>query len=505
MRTPDVPPQLRVARANWLSKCVQILANPVYCVSVYLVYLLLRQIAVVSEYLVVVQYFLVIWAYALIAYALLRKRAFFQVAWLKILVLLLPAAVITLAVNIHVNPVMQIKSGILLAISVLIFYPAGAQIARSPRPPRELAKAILPAQIITAGQALVTLLMLLTGYSFMGEINGVHQHLGVQSFTYGDKPVFLVFGMNVDSNHAALFGLFALLVTTWAYVYRKKIFNSERACKIYTVFYWIDFVLQFFAIPLYNSRGSRVALTVVLIIAGIWLVTFYYRRSEYLRRRAKAGVAIVGIAAVGVAVVGSEFAMDAVMDSGLKYYSAVFSDAQHQNNAKLDEDVTALQFDKGDATKSARVYIWGETLALWQNHKAVGVGPYNTAFYAKADGLQTERAYLERGVYVHNSYLDVLISYGALGFALYVVFFIGYAVTLGKRFRAWHTDWADIILLSAALLVMCGVMFLTDSFLGLDYMFGLLLVLMGFLVSKPAADEVYLPVLRLRPATVISV
>lgn len=55
-----------------------VLLNPVYCVSSYLVYLLLRQIAVLGDFLGPLQYPLVLWAYVLIGYYLLKDRTFFK-------------------------------------------------------------------------------------------------------------------------------------------------------------------------------------------------------------------------------------------------------------------------------------------------------------------------------------------------------------------------------------------------------------------------------------------
>ena len=482
--------------------------NPVYCVSAYLVYLLLRQIAIVADYLGPLQYPLLAWAYLIIGYSLLRKREFFSAPWQKVLVLLLPAAAITLAVNFAVNPVTQVKSAILLAVSLLLVYPTGAHVARSANPHRELAKVLLPAQIVTGLQAFTSVVMIGVGYTFLDKFLGVTRHLGVQSLTYGGNRVFIVFGMNVDSNHAALFGIVSIFVTTWAYVYREKIFTSVRGKKVFKLLYWINLALLVLAIPAANSRGAKVALFTALAIVAIWLFVFYYRRSEYLQKQAKVVLFVWVLLFGGVGYLAVNSAIEAIVEGEIGYYSAIFKithniDSDDNADWKMLDDINMLSIEKGDAAHSARVYIWAETLQLWQDHAIVGIGPYNTDEYAKTEHLPTEQHRLERGYHVHNSYLDVLISYGVLGFGIYVVFFIGCLVSYVKVSKARHADWADFLLGAAWLTIMAGVMLLTDSFLGFEYMFGVLLVIMSFLIARPASSPMRLPVIKLREVKLV--
>ena len=163
-----------------------------------------------------------------------------------------------------------------------------------------------------------------------------------------------------------------------------------------------------------------------------------------------------------------------------------------------------LSVDKGDSTKSARIYIWKETFDLWKGHPAVGIGPYNTDEYAKAEHLPGEQKMLERGYHVHNSYLDVLISYGALGFGIYVVFFLGCLVSYIKALKLRYPDWSDFFLGMAWLTIMSGVMFLTDSFLGLDYLFGVLLIIMSYLIARPNSEPMRIPIITLRETKLVS-
>lgn len=501
--TPTAPKQAR--------KLFSVLLNPVYCVSVYLVYLVLRQVVILGEFLGSIQYLLLFWAYALILYYLLKDRSYFKTPWIKVLGLLLPAAVVTLALNYAVNPVTQIKSGILLAVSVLLVYPLGAYIARSSKPHRELAKVLLPAQIITGLQALTSVAMIALGFTFLGELAGAMRRLGVQSLTYGSgNRVFIVFGMNVDSNHAALAGIVSIFVTTWALIYQEKIFLTARGKIRYRILYWINLVLVVIATVGCNSRGARLSLLITLAVAGLCLFVFYYRRSEYLQKKAKALLVVWVILIGGFGYTTVNANIDALVEGEISYYTQVFElihpagSKKTSSDWKMADDVSMLRVNKGDSTKSARIYIWEETLELWKGHPVVGIGPYNTDEYAKAEKLPAEQKLLERGYHVHNSYLDVLISYGALGFGIYLVFFLGCLVSYGKAIKLRHPDWSDFFLGAAWLTIMSGVMFLTDSFLGLDYMFGILLIIMGYLIARPDSEPMRIPVITLRETKLVS-
>lgn len=492
-------------------KLFSFLLNPVYCVSVYLVYLLLRQVVILGEFLGSIQYLLLLWAYTLILYYLLKDRSYFKAPWIKVLVLLLPAAVVTLALNYAVNPVTQIKSGILLAVSVLLVYPLGAHVARCSKPHRELAKVLLPAQIVTGLQALTSVAMIAVGFTFLDELAGSMRHLGVQSVTYGSgNRVFIVFGMNVDSNHAALAGILSILITTWAFIYREKIFCTTRGQKRYQIMYWINLVLVVIATAGCNSRGARLSLLITLAVAGLCLFLFYYRRSEYLQKKAKALLVVWVILIGGLGYTTVNATIDALVEGEISYYSQVFElihpagSKKTSSDWKMADDVTMLRVNKGESTKSARIYIWEETLELWKGHPVVGIGPYNTDEYAKAEHIASEQKMLERGYHVHNSYLDVLISYGALGFGIYLVFFLGCLVSYIKALKLRHPDWSDFFLGMAWLTIMSGVMFLTDSFLGLDYMFGILLIIMSYLIARPDSEPMRIPVITLREAKLVS-
>lgn len=488
-----------------------VLLNPVYCVSAYLVYLLLRQVAVLGDFLGPMQYSLLLWAYVLIIFYLYKDRSFFNAPWMKILVLLLPAVLITLAVNYAVNPVTQVKSAVLLAVSVLLVYPLGRYIAYSRNPHRELAKLLLPAQIITGLQALTAVVMIATGFTFLDKLAGSIRYLGVQSFTYeSGNRAFIVFGMNLDSNHAAIYGIVSVFITTWALIYRDKIFFTAKAQKKYQILYWINLVLLVIATAGCNSRGARLSLFVTLAVIGLCLFGYYYRRSEYLQKKSKALLIVWVILIGGMGYTTVNAILDTLVEGEIAYFSQVFKlnhpagSKEDSSYLKVSDDLSMLSVDKGDSTKSARIYIWKETFDLWKGHPAVGIGPYNTDEYAKAEHLPGEQKMLERGYHVHNSYLDVLISYGALGFGIYVVFFLGCLVSYIKALKLRYPDWSDFFLGMAWLTIMSGVMFLTDSFLGLDYLFGVLLIIMSYLIARPNSEPMRIPIITLREAKLVS-
>ncbi|MDO5746530.1 MAG: O-antigen ligase family protein [Actinomycetaceae bacterium] len=481
-----------------LSRIRNIVLNPVYCVSAYFVFFLINQMQIVNLYLGPTQSFLVLWAGINIVYFLVKDRSFFRVPAFVLLLPLLVAAGITFLVNRDVAPVTQIKSAVLFSIALLLVYPLGARIARSENRHRELAIAVLPALIVTFIQAVLSFGTLIVLYSFRGRYAGKVMMLGLQQFIYGGgSHATILFGFNVDSNHAALFSLVSLILTVWAYYYRRQIFGAswvEKHAKLIQRLFWLNAVLQSCFFILAFSRGAMLTLMVTTVIftplyVMLWEKTKGVGKNSF-KKRLRHSVVVLLICFV--AITGIQTLVRDVTNEYVDIVQRITWIPKHKTEDVPDEE---LSFSKGDATRSARTIIWEETLLLWQEYPVFGVGPYNSQHYAKEANITSEANYLQRGAVPHNSYLDVLVYYGAVGFVLYIVFFLRYMTCLWKRFAKTGFDFEDLSLSSMVIVIMLGVFFLTDSFVGFDYLFGTLLIGLGYLVAKSSVEHGKLPMI----------
>lgn len=469
-------------------KILDFILNPVICLSVYLVFLLIAQIQVVNWYLGKTQYLLLIWVFVILVYKLIRQREFFRVPGWYFLIALYVSAIISVSLNYETDLTGQLKSIIFLAVSLFFVYPTGYSIFRSKNYATKLTIALLPSQIIIFLQNLAAIATLLAAFSYNGPLQGRHAFLGIQYIKYNSGAnAMILFGFNVDSNHAALFSIVGILLTTWIYLKEDSIFKTPKGRLAFKIYYWVNLFVSALAHALYNSRGSRLDIALTMIIVLPLLVYKLTRRDKRTWKRLVVRTLVVLLLAFAVNTQVKVAAED------WSVYHINFMQSLHAthvyNQEPSDTSLNDIAFSKGDALKSARLFIWEETIELWKNQPIFGFGPYNTKFGAIEYNIFGENQYLRHGAAVHNSYLDVLVSYGLVGFLLYSAFFVNLIVVAVRRVKDKGFDISDLVMLAIWLFVMGGVTFLTDSFLGMEYLFTIILVSACGLAGKRYVDS----------------
>lgn len=457
-----------------------LIANPIYCISVYFAFLLLNQVQLLNRHLGGIQTGLVAWAGLVIVYQVFTDRQWLRTKALWVFALLLPVAVATLILNSDLSPFTQLKSAILLGISIFLAYPLGARLARSKNHFQDLAVILLPALIITFLQALVSAVTVIIRFSYLGPIDGQLAVLGTQFFKYNSgAQALIVFGFNADSNHAALFSLLSVAFTVWFLVYREKFALTGRGLGIAVTFAWINLAVVIPMFVLHNSRGARWTVYLLIVLFVPVFVRLLAKAKRQRVRRTLLAIMASFIVVMGVTVVVEE--TTATYLAVAERYFPVVSDSPTDKTEVPEE----IQFAKGEASQSARPIIWKETLEVWQSSPVLGVGPYNAPDIAKQQHIgDPKTGYLMKGAAVHNSYLDVLVAYGLAGFAVYALFFLWTFIVFLKRLRTVPLDTEDALFLLIIVGILAGTFFLTSIFLGFEYLFGVLLILMSYLISK---------------------
>lgn len=466
-----------------------LIANPIYCISVYFAFLLLNQVQLLNRHLGGIQIALVAWAGIVIAYQLFTDRQWLRTKALWAFMLLLPVAMVTFVINSELSPFTQLKSAILLGISIFLAYPLGARIARSKNHFTDFAVILLPALIITFLQGLVGLIMVAIRFSYLGPIDGQLATLGIQFFKYNSgAQALILFGFNVDSNHAALFSLISIAFTVWFLAYRERFALIGKTLTVAVICAWVNLVVIIPAFVLHNSRGSRwtVYLLIFLFTPVFVRLSTRVKRGRMLQSLVALVAALVVFAGVNVVVEETTAAYVTAAD----YYLPRVTDSAENTDDIPDE----INFGKGYASQSARPIIWKETFEVWQTSPFFGVGPYNASDIAKQHKIgDSETGYLKRDVAIHNSYLDVLVAYGLAGIAVYALFFLWAFIAFLKRLRTVPLDTEDALFLLIIVAIMGGTFFLTSIFLGFEYMFGVLLILMSYIISKEEAVSTWQP------------
>lgn len=477
-----------------IKRILNFLLDPIIFTSVYLIFFLLAQVQILHFYLGYTQYALVAWALVIMCNEYLVKRNFIKTPGLFIYAPILIVSGVSLIYNYSLSPITQIKSAILLAISVFIFYPLGVAIAKKETPEKDLAVLFLPSLFITFMQSIASLYTLFTVYSFLGEYHGSVICLGLQEFKYNSgAQALILFGFNVDSNHAAIFGTVSVLLSTWFYIHIKKIFSNINHRRIFSVFYWIGLITQIPCIVLSNSRASSLVLAIAIPFIGLFWVKSVKKHLKYSLLKSALILVLGTISALAVVstVTSATEEFTRFYLSNYNGYTETSTD-KHKNI-----DLAKIEYSKGNPEKSARPIIWRESFEVFMHTPIVGTGPYNSEYYARKYNIgDPNDSYLRHGKAIHNSYLDVIVSYGILGFAVYLGFFIYLLNKWRKRaISNVEFDLDDLILGFCWINIMGGVFFLTDSFLGADYLFTIILIIAGYLAHK--AKRKSLPVLNL--------
>lgn len=502
------------ARSHTLLRAV---VNPLYCFSAYLTFLFLNQTQLLNAHLRYVQYGLVLWAAVVIGHKAVFDRAWWRVRYLKILLCLLPVAALTALLTGLTEPafnvVDQVKSAILLCVSLMLAYPLGGYLARSRTPVKDAVVAFCPAATVVLLQALGVIVTFLARVSFWYGRPGAEHFVGVRFINYDPthRPM-IVFGLNEDSNHAALFAIVALVFFFWLFAHRNK-FEAAWVRRVITAVHAVAWVVLPVAMILSNSRGAKVALYVSLLLVAPIAVRARWRTLSS-RQRAKRGlvsvvVALLAVTGTGVAVqwAASMYLTEITNTYVDRHGFLVTGDLTPKEKKDEGAQKPTVEQDKGAVVRSVRSAIWADTLKIWSHRPVLGIGPYNTRIAAAEYGVGTPESYIRISGVVHNSYLDVLVYYGLAGVAVYLT--AGTAV-IGRTVRRLrgsgnllgqpaYPDASDTCIIFAAVFIGMGMAFLSSLYLGFDCLQGILMVLGGFLAnrkSEPARIVVQKPMVQ---------
>ena len=132
---------------------------------------------------------------------------------------------------------------------------------------------------------------------------------------------------------------------------------------------------------------------------------------------------------------------------------------------------------------SGRTIIWAEAMDVYAIYPVLGIGPDNSTHYARLHGIGQK---LPAGASLHNSFLDVLIDYGALGFLALMSFYFGCVWLVLRKFFKFGDQATEATHISAFCVVfLAGVsLLLSCLFVSTTAMYFILLCPMSFLVAQ---------------------
>ena len=146
---------------------------------------------------------------------------------------------------------------------------------------------------------------------------------------------------------------------------------------------------------------------------------------------------------------------------------------------------SADKFDKkDDGSGAGRLDIWRETVDLYVKRPILGVGPGNTEYFGMKYNIPGER--IKYGADIHNSYLDLITDYGAVGFILLALFWLKVLICVIREFiKKGAQKSISYYICAFILLFTCGgAAFLSCAFINTTAVYFVMLILTGYLVSN---------------------
>jgi O-antigen ligase len=182
----------------------------------------------------------------------------------------------------------------------------------------------------------------------------------------------------------------------------------ETESRLLKWFYGIAFALQLWGVYMSGTRGALVGLVVGLFAGGLLYVILV--KNKRVRQWGWAGIGLF------VAVTGLLFVYHSKLPGG---------------------STMSRLFNLRDSNSQARLIQWGTAVKGFKDHPLLGVGPEN--YYVIANKYFNPQIYQYDASWFdkpHNYLLEILVTNGAFGFAVYASILISVLWGLYKAFKA---------------------------------------------------------------------
>lgn len=476
MRITDFQQQSRTKTEPWLK------AHPVaefflshrWLALFYGTYLYLYELQILREHLSIFHPVLVIWAAAVVAYDAVTGQGMFSAPFFKLALLFLTSAAVTTLINLPVGGIQNIKTYVLVLLAMAAFYPLCATGDAEARG-KNLLLSGAGTMVICFFASLAAVIMYLADCSVDLSVAGKSCTIGILEYS---KTALVVPGIYADTNHAASFAVIAALLSLMLLrECRKGLFKKPWANKAAGCFAAVNIAVQALYFPLANSRGGWLSLIAALLLAGYFCLRYKFRAEAAHVRCIKA---IAGAALAAVLCCG---ALLALRTGCAQIY---------EHSAVTEQGEAAVGFDKtgesGYEVTAGRFKLWNDALRLYGKRPVFGISPGNSGYYSS---LFFDKNSLSSGKAIHNSYLDLLVDYGAVGFVLLMGFFLCCALRVLRQTgaRSSGCEWGYFPVLCGVVMIACSAFFLSCIFINCTAMYFSLLIMTGYLAA-PREDKI---------------
>lgn len=475
MRIFDFLQQNRTKTEPWLKAhpTARFILSHRYLALFYGTYLYLYELQILRDHISILHPLFALWAAAVVAYDAFTGQGIFSAPFSKIALLFLTSAAVTTLINLPVGGIQNIKTYVLVLLAICGFYPLCTTGDADTRG-KNLLFSGAGTMIICFFASLAATIMYLADCSVKLSAAGKSYTIGIWQYS---KTALVVPGVYADTNHAAAFAVIAALLSLLLLrECRRGLFKKTWANKATGGFAAANIAVQALYFPLANSRGGWLSLIAALLLSGYFWLRYKFRKDGALVRRVKA---IAGAALAAALCCGALLTLRTGC-AQIYEYSAV----TRQGEAASGFDKTA---ESGYEVTAGRFGLWKDALDLYGKRPIFGVSPGNSGYYS---ALFFDKNSLSGGKAIHNSYLDLLVDYGAVGFALLMCFFLCCALKVLRQTgaRSGGCEWGCFPVMCGVVMIACSAFFLSCVFINCTAMYFSLLIMTGYLAA-PQEDK----------------
>ncbi len=316
--------------------------------------------------------------------------------------------------------------------------------------------------------------------------------------------VMRLWGIFLDPNFAAAYSIVAMILSVW--LLREKSGKVQRVCHIINIF------VQFLYIVLSGSRMAWLILVMILAF-GLWylagdILKRWQKTATFCRLYKELLALVLAVASIGVAYGARSVAKTLLpyVPMGISYVKeAVHTqptvppmdgtegvttppaegtttppDSEETTGGKENYELEREDIYIKKDESNGRLDMWREGFRILEQKPILGVGP--RSYTQVAAELDSKMIIAKKSI--HNSYMELLMGNGILGFLLMLVFFV-LCAWRGLKQRLWNFDVsadAGFLLLSVLSMLITG-MFISSLFYYLTGISVITFTLLGYAMA----------------------
>ena len=323
----------------------------------------------------------------------------------------------------------------------------------------------------------------------------------------GGKYTPLLYGLYKDPNFTAMMGVSLILISVYIYTKGKSLISRFEK-----LFITISIILEFIIVSFSNSRGTVYSILAIAAFAMVVIILNRYRKGDLLTFTSGKKLLIIFfstvliyVAYIGIQKGGFLISQD---NKNTKYIYAeenrVFvklniSDLDREEFSEhkswvleyLDEDeykgkeekISISKDDSGEEVGNGRIAIWKDTIKLFSRKPIFGIAPEMQKVISNDKYSYLDIPSMKEGRSIHNSYLSVLLYYGAVGsLVIAVVFYRRLKPLFIREIKYGYVD--ESLIFYAILFSLTASFFLESIFVNIDFQQIYLMFLLGVVSTE---------------------